>query len=248
MYHKYAAEVSEKEQYWKVLSPHNPTYFWGNCLIMKQAPGPGDFDNWIGLYQSEFKDHKLFQAIAWDQAARGEIEPFLDSGFGYIDDRVLVLGKPIMPQNINEDLEIRHLQSDTDWNQFASVRELGQQFTERFVNSQAKAFRNLTDQGVARRYGAFEGGRLLGDIGIYYDDQQVRFHNVATNLQHRRKGVCKTIMHRILVDLTEDFPDHEVVIVAEDESLAFQIYQSMGFEPREQTYQLQWFDRAHFCN
>ncbi len=247
MYAQHFSEVTETDLFWKIVSPHNPTYFWGNCLIMKEAPQDNDYQAWVDIYNAEFKDHHLFKTIAWDDAFVPDLSEFMKADFEFIHDHVLVLSRQKDIGAVNDDLQIRYLDSDADWNQFHEVRDIGAQFTVDFVTRQAKAFRHLVDKGVARRYGAFDGTKLMGDIGIFFDDQHVRFHNVATRKDCRRQGVCKSIMKRVLDDLGRDFAQHRVVIVADPGSVAEKIYRNFGFEVQEQTYQLQWFDREHFA-
>ena len=49
------SEIERRDGYWRVSTPDNRRYYWGNFLLMDQAPqSVSDFTRWLDLFQSEF--------------------------------------------------------------------------------------------------------------------------------------------------------------------------------------------------
>lgn len=51
--HAVAATLQERDDYLVVRTPDNPTYYWGNCLVARDAPGDADLERWLARFASE---------------------------------------------------------------------------------------------------------------------------------------------------------------------------------------------------
>ena len=71
---------------WRILTPSNPTFRWGNALRFDGPPGPNDFTGWTRLAERcvrKLQPRSVHAAFAWDGPDRGAIEPFVEAGFAY---------------------------------------------------------------------------------------------------------------------------------------------------------------------
>src|SRR5881392_3949693 len=48
------AEVTDRGDYTVVRSPDNPTFWWGNFLLLAGWPEPGTGDGWLARFAAEF--------------------------------------------------------------------------------------------------------------------------------------------------------------------------------------------------
>ena len=56
------SEIEDRGDHLVVRSPHNPTFWWGNFLLLERAPTNADVPRWIDRFQSTFPDalHRAF--------------------------------------------------------------------------------------------------------------------------------------------------------------------------------------------
>jgi hypothetical protein len=51
--HGVAAEVAEREDCIVVRTPGNPTFYWGNCLLLAEAPRDDALAHWLARFEAE---------------------------------------------------------------------------------------------------------------------------------------------------------------------------------------------------
>ncbi|MEX2130832.1 MAG: hypothetical protein WD772_05050, partial [Pseudohongiellaceae bacterium] len=66
IFHKYNGEITERENYFLIRTPANPTFHWGNLLLFKTAPSPGDYRDWMQAHAAEFGPEPEFTTFGWD--------------------------------------------------------------------------------------------------------------------------------------------------------------------------------------
>ncbi|MEM9158933.1 MAG: hypothetical protein AAGB46_07755 [Verrucomicrobiota bacterium] len=91
IFHEYNARIDEREEYWRIETPSNPTFWFGNYLIWKRASGLGDFETWIRAHREEFGDRLDRVTFAWDESDRGVVGDFEKAGFQVNNDVELTL-------------------------------------------------------------------------------------------------------------------------------------------------------------
>ena len=101
------------------------------------------------------------------------------------------------PPHQNTEAEIRQLESDDDWEQ---SRDLGIRcygYDGPYLERRARARRRLTRAGRAAWFGAFEGGRLLAQLGVCDAcGGLARYQDVETDPAARRRGLAGTLVWR----------------------------------------------------
>lgn len=236
---RHQAEVVEREGYLVVRSPGEPGYHWGNLLVFPRAPGPGDAPRWLELFTEEFPPETGVEHVtfAWDDptGAVGASEEFLQLGFEADPTDVLLATEVMPPARPNCEAECRPLTSDADWAAACEnqVRCRDPRYPEAsyrvFQTRRIAAQRRLAEAGHGDWWGAFLGGDLVADLGLYLDGDVARYQSVGTHPGHRRQGLCGTLLHAAAAASGA----RVFVIQAEPDGDAGRVYRAAGFRPQE---------------
>jgi hypothetical protein len=233
--------IDEVDGVIRARTPGNPSYYFGNFLLFPDAPVPGGARAWLERYEAAFADDPRIRHVClrWDRpdGARGAVDELVAAGFEVDDCVVLRLGLLRPPPRVNRDVVLRRIESDADW---AAVTELQVAVTveqhgpaaEPFARAQMARQRGFVAAGHGAWLGAFEGGDLVGDLGVFVEDGLGRFQAVETAAASRRRGVCGTLVHHAArVALDELGAETLVIVGLPDHTSA--LYASLGFEPCE---------------
>ena len=59
--------IEDRGDYLVVRTPENPTYFWGNFIVMRRPPRAGDLAAWREIFHSEIRDPRIYhETFGWD--------------------------------------------------------------------------------------------------------------------------------------------------------------------------------------
>ncbi len=236
--HQFSGIVEEHTDYFVIRTPSNPTYYWGNLTLFKHEPVIGDYERWMAIQDREFGPDAGHVTFGWDSSDRGEISQFTDQGFEFENQVVLRLNELRRPRIYNDAVEVRAITSDHDWDALVELQiecgyplqggdEAGYRlFKERGM----KTYRLMQDTGRGDWWGAFLNGELVGDMGLYFteNEQAGRFQSVETSAKHRRQGICSTLLYEVSRQTMTDAMS--LVIVAGSDEAPAAIYQSLGYE------------------
>lgn len=236
--HRYRGEIKERSDHLVIRTPSNPTHYWGNLLLFKEPPCDGDCDKMIDAYHSEFGAASGHVAIGWESQELGVVSEFKEKGYDVMEDIVLKLDHPRTPSRLNNGLIIEKIEDESQWN---DVLELQAKEYVTWDSSEGfgvfrkrllEGLRNLKNQGHGEWWGAYSEGKLIGSMGLYFDISRKvgRFQLVDTDSDHRRKGVCGTLLHHIVQDAYENSESPELFIVTEQDNPSARVYESVGFK------------------
>ncbi len=232
--------VEEKDRYCKVSSPERPNYYWGNFLLFPQAPQENDFHQWMKYYQEEFDIGKQnFVSFTWDEEEEGDVKAFLKNGFKHEVLHALVLKELKKPIILNRVIRIRELSEGQEWEQQIQMHLTEPGYTLDFLQGQARSFQDLIARGVAKRFGAFIGDRLVADLGIIYEGDILRFNNIIVHPKFRRRGICRTLVYEVSRLIVEAERFDKIVMQAEAGEPAETLYLSLGFEKVQRSHFLE---------
>lgn len=68
-------------------------------------------------------------------------------------------------------------------------------YYEDFKRKQIAEYRQMTEAGMGNWFGAFIGDTLVGDLGIFFENEIGRYQNVGTHPNYRRKGIYGTLVY-----------------------------------------------------
>ena len=237
------AEITDRGDYLVVRIPDNPTFYWGNFLLLAGWPEPGTGNSWLARFAAEFP-HAGHIALGVDAGAEpAEVPPeFLAAGLKFERATVLSCAEVQPPPHQNTDAEIRQLESDDDWEQ---SRDLGIRcygYDGSYLERRARARRRLTRAGRAAWFGAFTDGRLLAQLGVCdVGAGLARYQDVETDPAARRRGLAGTLVWRAGRYAAEAFGAGTLVIVADPAEGAIRVYRTCGFADMQAQFS---FERA----
>lgn len=251
IFNNFWGKVTYRKNYILIQTPTNPRYYWGNYIIFKTPPQKGDLKKWKDIFDQEFSSYSTINhyAFTWNSQNNDSFhtQEFLDEKFDL--ERIVVLkgNKPKKPQFFNDDLSIRKLISKKDWelalkNQILSMdKKFQNEDYIIFKSRQMKDYYNMYKAKKGFWYGAFLGEELVGDLGVFYQDKIGRYQNVGTHPNHRRKGICGTLVYETFNLALKEFELDFLVMEADLDYHAARIYESVGFKKNEINYSLSWW-------
>ena len=222
-----------------VRSPANPSYWWGNFLLLAAPPAPGGAVRWLSRFAAEFPAGHV--ALGIDVTGRSAVDPaeFEAAGLKFRRETVLTAAEVDKPPHPNRAAEFRPLTGSADWRQAVGLRVAcigaGEPPADRsFLASRIAAPRRLAEAGHGRWLGAFAGGRLVAQLGIVTDGNGVaRYQDVETHPAARRQGLAGTLVYQAGRYALAQLAARTLVIVAEPDQQAIRVYRSCGFEVAE---------------
>jgi ribosomal protein S18 acetylase RimI-like enzyme len=234
--------VEDRGTHLVIRTPDNPTYWWGNFLLLQQAPADeAEAREWLTTFESEFPTarHRTFGVDGQD-GSRDDLTPFAGLGLTLDVSTVMTATSVHEPPRPNAGATYRMLETDADWQQQIEVTMAGEDegYDLPFVSAQARAQRRLVDAGYGAWWGAFEDGRLLASMGLFTASPGLaRFQSVKTHPDARGRGLAGTLVHRVSRYGFEELGATTLVMVADPDYLAIRIYRSVGFADTERQLQ-----------
>jgi RimJ/RimL family protein N-acetyltransferase len=227
------AQVTDRGDYLVIRSPDNPSFWWGNFLLLGAPPGPGTATAWLARFAAEFPaaEHLVLGVDSTD----GDV-PVSDDfpAAGLLTQRETVLTCPAVnaPPHPSEAAEIRPLTSDADWQQSLDleIRCYGDGGDREYLIRRTAARRRITEAGTGAWFGALTGGRLMAQLGIFdAGDGLARYQHVETDPAARRQGLAGTLVWHAGRYGRDVLRASTLVIVADPAEVAIRVYRACGF-------------------
>ena len=234
--------VEDRGTHLVVRSPDNPSYFWGNFLLLAEPPVPGGEREVVGAFHTEFPlaDHV---SLGIDTAELTDDARAAFEAAGLTVDVATVLTASALQPPREVEAEVRALSGDEEWEARARLsQQLYPQTSEEafmtFARQKNAQERRLVDGGRGQRFGAFVDGTLVSTAGIFVtEDGVARFQSVETHSGHRRRGLASAVVHaagqHALDQLLAGAGVRTLVIVADTDGDAIGIYRRLGFTDSE---------------
>jgi GNAT superfamily N-acetyltransferase len=231
--------VQDRGDYLVVRSPYNPTYWWGNFLLLAAPPLPGDAATWLAIFAAEFPD-ATHVAIGIDVTEVSAVNVGELTGEGLRLQQLAVLTAQELnePPRPNREAAIRELSGDKDWRQAADLRAVvnaGEPGSEpAFLQARIAAERRVTETGHGSWFGAFLDGTLVAQLGLVTDGSGIaRYQNVETHPAARRQGLAGTLVWRAGQQALDSLRASTLIMVADPRDIAIRVYRSVGFTDAE---------------
>jgi ribosomal protein S18 acetylase RimI-like enzyme len=229
-----------------VRTESNPTFWWGNFLLVSGEARAAEIEHWTSRFEHEFPT-STHRAIGFTRAG-GDLDAWRAAGWDvevHVDlamQALPVSGNARDGIHLDGDgsarprggIALRSLETAEDWQQSAVVgggdtpadrRDDQLEFERRRVAAQ----RGLVESGRARWFGAFDGERLVANLGIVRLGDLARYQDVVTVAEYRRRGIAGALVRVAAEWAYEDPHVRRLVIVAEDGGPAIGLYERAGF-------------------
>ena len=256
---RFDGQVSDRGDHWRVLTPSNPTFWWGNFLLFPHAPGPGDLGRWMALFDEEIaapQPESRHRAFGIDVRERLVLPPeFAAAGFTLNEATVLTLARSQLhaPREAPAGIGLRVLELPRDSTAVVDKQVVVDQARHEPVGYRLFAERQMARYAAMQRAGlghwfglvATVDGQpvLAASCGLFRDpargDGLGRFQFVSTHPAWRRRGLCTALVHAACRHGFEAMDLRTLVMVADPADVAIGIYESLGFRRGVSTWQLE---------
>jgi ribosomal protein S18 acetylase RimI-like enzyme len=233
------SEVEDHESYVAVRTPGNPTYWWGNFLLLPAAPSWEELDAWESVFTQTFPDtrHRAY-GIASAHGCRDDLAALATAGLSVDASTVMTATATSVrvPPRPNRAATYRRLATDADWDQQVELALAGEKHSSEqgFVVAKAAAQRRTVESGAGTWWGAFDGDRLVSSMGLFQASPGLcRFQDVKTHPDARGRGLAGTLASEVSRCGIEELGATTLVMVADPDYLAIRVYRSVGFEDTE---------------
>jgi GNAT superfamily N-acetyltransferase len=229
------SQVEDRGDYLVIRSPQNPTFWWGNFLLLSVPPLPGQAGEWLARFDAEFPGASHV-ALGVDVTEADEVDSreLIAAGLQLTRSAVLTARDMHAPPHPNTSATYRRLSGDDDWGQAAELRaaisagEPG--FEPGFLRARLAAERAITEAGHGSWFGAFIDGRLLAQLGVITGKAGLaRYQNVETHPTARRQGLAGSLVWHAGRDALAADGVSTLIMVADPADVAIRVYRSVGF-------------------
>ncbi|WP_216319976.1 GNAT family N-acetyltransferase [Deinococcus aestuarii] len=236
------SQLEEADGYTIVRTPGNPTFWWGNFLLLDAPPQPGSLDTWLARFKEAHPHarHVTFGVDTTDGTLDDRAaSEFVAAGFTLGKNTVLTASETTPHRPLPPGVTLCPLTSDADWEAALDLRlavnaadaqpHEGASYRV-FAGRKLAALRAAGEAGHGAYFGAFEDGRLLAGLGVYDAGEGVaRYQNVETHPGARSRGLAGNLVHFAGEWARESLAARTLVIVADPESHAQRLYERVGF-------------------
>jgi len=240
------AQIEDREDHLVIRSPNNPGHWWGNFLLLSQVPAPEASQSWLDRFTAAFPEAQHI-ALGFDRmhGTITELGWFARQGFTAEAQTVMTASKIHQPARRNTDAVYRRLHSDADWAQSVTLRLRCNEGTyeprayHSYVAARVQTYRDLVETGHGGWFGAFIDGRLVSQMGLFIVCSDfARFQVVETDPDYRRRALAVSLVHHVGGYGLTELAARTLVIVADPNYFAINLYRAVGFTPTQTQLQI----------
>ena len=228
--------VEDRGDHVVVRSPHNPTHWWGNFLLLDRSPAVQDASPWLERFVAAFPEAGHV-AIGVDGTTGSVPDLASWSAAGLVvEAQAVTTATSVRPPRRCARTVCRAVTSDADWAQSVELRVRCHDGPEEpavfraYAAAQARTRRQLVEAGRGMWFGAFDGDRLVCHQGLFDAGPGLaRFQSVETDPEHRRQGLAGSLVAHASRYGFEVLGARTLVMVADPAYHAIDLYRSLGF-------------------
>lgn len=242
------SQIVDRGDHLVVRSPHNPTHWWGNFLLLDAVPPAGDADHWLETFAAEFPG-AAHVALGFDgvDGTVADLAAFTERGCTAEAQTVMTASEVRPPARSHPGAVNRPLVDDDDWAQSIALRlschAAEPAYDRAFVAAKVATQRALVEAGHGGWFGAFVDGRLVCQMGLFrIGDGIARFQSVETDPTFRRRGLAGALVHHVSRYGFDRLGARTLVMVADPDYVAIDLYRAVGFRDTEAQCQV---ERTH---
>jgi ribosomal protein S18 acetylase RimI-like enzyme len=232
------SEIDDRGTHLVVRTPLNPTFWWGNFLLLPAAPADAEAARgWLAAFEAEFPDarHRTF-GVDGTEGRVADLAAFAELGMSVEGSTVMTATAVHEPPRPQRDAVYRPLDGDDDWAEQVQLSMVGEEegYSLEFCTARARAQRAMVAAGHGQWWGAFVDGRLLSSMGLFTASPGLaRFQTVKTDPDARGRGLAGTLVHAVSRYGFDELGATTLVMVADPDYLAIRVYRSVGFDDTE---------------
>ena len=233
--------IERRSNHWKISSPHAPTYYWGNFLLVDSLDGDDAAHVWHEQFARDFPQAHHF-ALGLDDPGQdlSTLRGFHELGADVAAMTVLSCSPGDLIERGSDAEVLRAFGHQEDWTQALELGVVtrGDGFSEgpyrAFFSNYLDMQRSIVERDRGSWWGAFADGRLVSQAGIIdCGDGLARYQMVSTHPEFRRRGLAGRVVAAAGRASAEIFQSQTLVIVADPDYHAISIYRDLGFVATE---------------
>ncbi len=242
------SEIEDRGTHLVIRTPQNPNFYWGNFILLAKSVVPGGEREVVGAFHAEFPDAGHVSIGIDGPQPPEDLQAWRDAGLAVEVSTVLTADRLVQPLAAWGEIEIRELTSDEDWEARTSLARLFDQETPQdafgaYARGRNDAERRLVAAGRGQRFGAFVEGDLVSTAAIFMIGSGLaRYQVVETHPEYRRRGLATSLVYAAGHHAWTTLGATQLVIVADPEGEAINLYRRLGFVDAE--HQVQFEQRA----
>ena len=231
MFHRVSGKVTLKDNYYAICTESNPDFIWGNYYAFLTPAAIAKYS--LSLESKRLTKHDFF-AFSYnaDHKDLTLINEYQAKGFDIDIDEGMIRTESMIEIK-NENLLLGIVSTDDDWqavikNQLLSIgltKDESVFLEKRFID-----YRKMVENGEGHWFFAKKDGRIIGDLGLFFDGDNARFQQVGTVKEARNQGVCQSLVSFAGNYCLNKLRMKCLIIVADEGSQAQYIYQKLGFK------------------
>ncbi len=241
------SRIEDHDTHLVVRSPTNPTFWWGNFVLVRDLELPAA--QVITIFRDCFPDAEHL-AVGLDATEPVDVSAYQQLGLEP-DISIVLTATSLLPSDAPVPAQVRMLDSEADWQQSVTLalacRDDSQDDAEHLTYAVARKAtqRAMCATGDAAWFGAFVDDRLVSQLGIvvagtnWDGEQPARYQHVETDPQFRRLGLAGALLRAAATHAGEQFGADRLVIVADTGYHAVDLYRRVGFADLQTQIQLQ---------
>ena len=253
--HRLDARLGEHADCVAVCTDSNPSFYWGNCLVLPAAPADGDLAHWLARFHALVAAGRpgvRHVAIGIDAPSQGRVLPsWQAAGFNAEETTVLALQPGALrapPRPARADWQLRQIDLGTESEALLDLQCLDSAPYEpagyrEFQRLQLLRHARLAQLGLGAWFGLWCDGTLVAQCGLMRDADRPgalgRFQHVSTHPAWRRRGLCSALVHGVSAWGFTRWQLAQAVLCADPHDVAIGIYRSLGYQPVGEVWQLQ---------
>ncbi len=232
--------VEAHEDFVVVRQPNNPLYRWGNYLLLSRAPAAHEIDGLIARFEEHFacQPASTHICLRWDGPGLDEAAAEHARQRSMAVDGGVSMTASALQSPTDSETEVRRLDMVrdrariTDLNIACDPSEAQGPAEYRMFKEQVRAsWWAWHNKGNTQWWGAFRNGEMVGQCGMVLCDNGLgRFQSVETHPDHRRSGVCSSLVTHVGNHAFRAGGCHTVLLAADAEGPALALYRRLGLQ------------------
>lgn len=230
------SEIEDRGTHLVIRTPSNPTYFWGNFLLLKQPPFPGGEREVIGAFHTEFPEAEHVSiGIDGSEDQTDQLQAFVEAGMEVDIGTVLTASALVAPRPVADGVVLRALESDEDWEGRARLAQhlwakTDEETFMTYARGKNEQERALVAKGVGQRFGAFVDDELVSTAAVFVTHAGLaRYQTVETHPEHRKQGLAAAVVFAVGEHALTAYKLETLVIAADTDGDAIRLYRALGF-------------------
>lgn len=234
------ATITENDDHLVVSSPDNPTFHWGNFLLVTDPGSVDDAARWLGRFEDALPGLR-HRAIGLAREP-DDLTGWHGAGLELELSDTLVRTAAVPPAPLPDGYAVRPLEVADDWERSTRLRIDSEGEDPDFEADTTRSRRRMVDAGHTRWFGAFQGDELVAELGIVDcgespEGHLARYQSVLTAPGHRRRGLTSHLLG-VASGWAGTRGCDQWVIVADDGTDANRLYRAHGFVPTDRSAQV----------